>query len=292
MTVNQVLMPYITTTTSTTTSTSADHWSAASSNHIAKSTTQYPVPQCLVFLHIPKVGGRSVGTFLRQVAEAAGLEKQSIYHEKNPYDISADKTFTIGHFTTALFDLNPKLKQCYTMTVLREPVDRAMSAFFFHKHNHERDIDKCLSDNTEKKVRMRCRLWWQYSNDITRRLAGLDDTSWNTWLNKRSYSSIPNQTHLEKAKENLVNNFDAVCYLQDLPLCADKILKAFHLDDSTLHDIDTSMLKLNKNNAYKTKKRPEKIDAKRLKQFTKLNALDQDLYAWSLSMSFNETKGV
>lgn len=258
-------------------------WSAASSN-IANPTTQNPVPQCLVFLHIPKVGGRSVGSFLRQVAEAAGLKKQPIYHEKNPYNISADQTFTIGHFTTALFELNPKMKQCYKMTVLREPIDRAISAYFFHKHNHEKDVGKCL--NTEKKVRMKCRLWWQYSNDITRRLAGLDDTAWNTWLNKRTYSSIPNQTHLEKAKQNLVNNFDAVCYLQDLPACADKILKAFHLD-STIHDIDTSMLKVDKNNAYKNKKRPKKIDDKWLEQFTKLNELDQDLYAWALSTSFN-----
>ena len=76
----------------------------------------------------------------------------------------------------------------------------------------------------------------------------------------------------------------ATSYLQeDLPACADKILKAFHLD-STIHDIDTSMLKKNKNNAYKNKKRPKKIDDKRLEQFTKLNELDQDLYTWAGSI--------
>lgn len=89
-------------------------------------------PPCLVFLHVPKVGGRTVEEVLNKVAEQMGFRLVNIYSKDftRPLKMVANGTVTTGHFTTALFDLNPNMTQCYAMTVLREPVDRAISAFF------------------------------------------------------------------------------------------------------------------------------------------------------------------
>lgn len=366
------------------------------------------IPKCLVNLHIPKVGGRTVGTFLQQVANVTGFERYSLYGhkgEKSFEDIVNakralqrkgigdadnhthsdsslsdnqdndimkkehyyDNIFIQGHFSARIFDLYPELKECLIMTVLREPADRAISAFFFHRHKRGQ-IDRCLSpdnynarkdvqpttnvgdeesppglvirrgnstilfskpttadhqgaklnlaqarvNNAHRKGPLRrgdvtsrsCKLFWQYSNDVTRRFAGLPELPWKCWeMNERKgrkwrdksrpeeprrentflISSISrmNGTHLARAKENMKNSLGLVCFLHDLPSCAERILKAFQLDAS---EMDVSIMRTNKTNAWKTKSRPERMEEEVLQKFQKANRLDQQLYDWALKM--------
>ena len=226
--------------------------------------------------------------FLTQLSEVVGFEKHHLTRQKlrNPKNLGTNHTFITGHFTPAIFELNESTKKCFKMTVLREPVDRAVSAFFFHQHEPE-EVDKCLTSKMRRvnksisKMRKNCRLWWQYSNDMTRQIAGLSDTKWHTGLeDPYMISSITNQTHLDRAKEHLEKDFDAVCYLHDLPSCAEKVMKAFHLN---ANDLDVSMMVADKNSAFRTKSRPKKVDDEIIEKFRKVNNIDLELYNWTLS---------
>ncbi|KAL7461123.1 hypothetical protein ACHAXS_001552 [Conticribra weissflogii] len=246
---------------------------------LAVGSTPKTPPQCIIFLHIPKVGGRTVNTFLKGVVASTGMKMQTLYpkdlreltlrqsdrlqagerkysprdadrssprvpsrisrdrplihgkddftdngtktdsvprgarekshrplrqHRRSSVDeneildnLSFNNTVTTGHFTTILFDKSLHSESCFKMTVLREPVSRAISAFFYHKHNYPRDVDSCLSTgdvDTSRKGTRPCRLQWQYSNDMTRRLAGLPDTKWLTFLEDQYLASTPNQS--------------------------------------------------------------------------------------------------
>mmetsp|Transcript_42654 Transcript_42654/g.103161 ORF Transcript_42654/g.103161 Transcript_42654/m.103161 type:complete len:450 (+) Transcript_42654:151-1500(+) len=386
---------------------------------------QPKVPKCLVNLHIPKVGGRTVGTFLQQVVNLTGFEKYPLYGhpgeqaledivqakrslinerlqnsttttDNNQEDATRSHVFenflVQGHFSARIFEIYPELKECLVMTVLRQPVDRAISAFFFHNHKRYQ-IDSCLSwknynqrdneattaaaaaaaangnrqleddessraglviqrgnatilmsqqeDDTAMKraamgakgrlvrarmdarknnhgggaVQRRCKLFWQYSNDMTLRFAGLPELPWKTWemsekgrkfrkdyrnqelerarlqKKKLSVSSIPrvNESHLARAKENMKNYMGLVCFLHDLPSCAERILQAFQLsattttdDDENENKIDVSMMTTNKTTKFKTQSRPDQLEEEELQKFQEANRFDQALYDWAL----------
>lgn len=376
------------------------------------------VPKCLVNLHIPKVGGRTVGTFLQQVANLTGFERYPLYGHKgeeawedivqakrsrsknkpssdqskdNDQDTTSSshnddyyENFLVqGHFSARIFEMYPELKECLIMTVLRQPVERAISAFFFHNHGRN-EIDKCLSPENFKPPKntadvidrnpgdeghpgiviqrgnatilmsrpqinqtsrpdddslnnqtgdlatgakfilararidarkknlvgatQRCKLFWQYSNDMTLRFAGLPELPWKSWemsekgrkfrrdkvqhqqayeqtRRKSTFSiaSIPqtNETHLARAKDNIQNYMGLVCFLHDLPSCAERILAAFQLRSAS-ETIDLSIMSTNKTTKYKTKSRPDELDLKELHKFRKANRFDQALYDWAL----------
>lgn len=342
-------------------------------------------PKCLVNLHIPKVGGRTVGNFLHEVANITGFERYTLYGHQGEQDLgdvlsgkragnnsasSADdqdsntmihqdyhqNIMVQGHFTTRIFAVYPQLEECLIMTVLRQPVDRVISAFFFHNHRRP-DIVKCLSpenynpsngtenatlDNSAEpelsspgliiqrgnstslvsdttidprrakqqlaRARMRkggnnrsrCKLFWQYMNDVTLRFAGLPELPWKSWEMSGSsprknlhrgvkrvapfpVSSIPrmNETHLAEAKDNMKKYLGLVCFLHDLPSCAERILQAFQLDSS---EVDDSIMNTNKTTRFKTKSRPDKLKENELEMFRGANQLDQELYDWALEM--------
>ncbi|KAL7504692.1 hypothetical protein ACHAXN_002274 [Cyclotella atomus] len=252
-----------------------------------KSTTLPPT--CLVCLHIPKCGGRSVEQFLDSVAMGTmGFKEQWIYVWGNRNrnikigDLQIDNTFTIGHFTTLLFQEQPKFRDCFKVTLLREPVDRSISAYFFHGHK-AREIDYCLQNPLQSR---RCRYHWQYSNDMTRQLAGSRDRKWNTYFEHPINVPPPNRTHLESAKMKLMTDFDLVCFTDDLPSCATGVLDAFHLNrneaNANLTEGLSHMTATVKDEFYVTKTRPKQLDNTTMTKFIKVNELDLELYNWAV----------
>jgi hypothetical protein len=293
--------------------------------------------KCMVFLHVPKVGGRATKIFVNSISDAAGIRHhQYVYGEsrgsigehlprflnnnnnnnrriledprvhrrkrfrrgrdippQHDYNFTVDSTglyqnfftdhtLTIGHFTTRLFDLKPELKECFTFTVLREPVDRAISAYYFHSHTTE-EVDNCTSSEMDR--RMTCIGWWKYSNDYTRRFAGLPDTEWNTYNQHKLRATEPNATHLEYARQKLLNDFDLVCFLQDLPSCALKIMETFRVDPQS---VDLGHLAHNKNNQWKTGERDHELSEDSMHRFREANEFDSKLYEMALTVASSQ----
>jgi hypothetical protein len=248
-------------------------------------------PTCFVNFHIPKVGGRTVGTFLNQVlisGSALNFSKYRLYGfdtdtmwPKN----NTNRIYVQGHFSTEIFRVHPELQECFAMTVLRQPVDRAISAFFYHNHQPSQ-LDYCLSSEVNK--RTRCRNYWQYSNDMTLRLAGPKEVHWKSSVVGEHAGPLldpvlrANESHLADAKRNLKQYFDVVCFLHDLPSCANQILEAFHIDPSAA-GIDLSMMTESIDSKYKTKKRPTELEQDDMRKFQEANHLDLELYNWALS---------
>ena len=180
------------------------------------------------------------------------------------------------------------------LRILREPVDRAISAFYFHGHR-KGQIEGCLQvasneTNTrfQRKYRGRkiCRSNWQYSNDMTRRFAGGSlDMSWNTRAGSRFYKPTPNETHVHDAKLQL-RLFDLVCFTHDLPKCADGVLRKFHLSRESHDDeqirigLETMTPKVDPR--WKTTNRPEELEESDMEKFRVANDLDIELYGWAL----------
>lgn len=260
-------------------------------------------PQCLVFLHIPKVGGRTVTKFLKTVARARSIRRnRDVYNEDShrliPEMIQANRTFTKGHFTTRFFVLNPSMKQCYTLTVLREPVDRAISAFFYHGHKLK-DVDLCLlnvddrhdlelssvTSASDEKEECKYDDRRQYSNGIVRQLAGLQPENGNGFLDTSRRPA--NSTHLQLAKQNLDKYFDAVCFLDDLPRCMLKVMRDFGISQSEqrTYGLNVTKLSLNKDNEFRTASRLaiHELDDSTLLKFKASNHLDQELYEYARS---------
>jgi hypothetical protein len=115
---------------------------------------------------------------------------------------------------------------------------------------------------------------------MTRYFAGPDDVPWKAYLPP---NASVNEAHLVDAKRKMKEYFDVVCFLHDLPSCANQILSAFQIDYTVAARIDLSGMTTNKNSAFKTRERPNKLDSDSLLKFQNTNQLDLDLYNWALS---------
>ena len=268
-----------------------NHTSLSSASSSTTTTNSLPSPpQCLVFLHIPKVGGRTVTRFLSKLARMRRIRRNYDVYNADierliPEKMQPNRTFTKGHFTTRLFVLNPDFLRCYKLTVLREPIDRAVSAFFYHKHKLD-DVDTCLvdgsdhTDDTERRCKYDDRR--QYSNGIVRQLAGLHPENSNGFVDTSRRPA--NRTHLEHAKQNLDKYFDTVCFLDDnLPVCMERVMKHFHMTPIEEKYLNVTSLRLNKDNQYRTKSRPHNIDDMTVEKFQQANKLDIELYNFAKS---------
>jgi hypothetical protein len=255
-----------------------------------------------------------VKEFLDQVVNVVGFDTfYSLYHfaDRSHYDTNVtinslntktDKAMVAGHFTSRIFQVNPALQDCFKITVLREPVDRAISAFFFHQHQFK-EVDKCLGNTNatplveskfKKYLRLRCRNYWQYQNDMTARLAGFSELPWKSYRTNRKLPNGPppvNMSHQIEAKRNLKELFDLVCFLDDLPSCAQKVLSTFQLVGAASADIDVSAMTTNRSSVFKTNARPSNVSDEITNKFLNANQLDLVLYRWAWS-EFSEVETI
>lgn len=249
----------------------------------ARSRQHESIPQCLLFLHIPKVGGRTVAEFLSSIAISANLLQYKLYNGSPflliPELLQPNHTFIAGHFTTRLFELNPAMEQCYTLTVLRDPVDRAISAFFYHGRQYPEDVDPCLNLNGTYPEKS-CEHQKQYSNGMIQQLSGIPSPK------RKNFRTL-----LEHSKTNLGKYFDAVCFLDELPSCMERVMKAFGIGPLVQQEfgMKISTLSLNKENKYRTESRPEELDNDTMTKFRDANQLDQELYDFAMSQHTQKT---
>lgn len=178
-----------------------------------------------------------------------------------------------GHFTPQFLDLSDT-HHCYKMTVMREAVDRVVSAFYYY--NFSSDWSSCLHKNREDL----CPHFWNYQNDVVRLLSNQTKT-WNSY-DTREYKILqPNVTSLKAAKRFL-ESLDLVCFMDQLEHCRERVLQLLHIEPHQgmlQHPQNTSISKGIDHQNKNSRRRP--VNTSLWRKLQDLNSLDVELYNWA-----------
>jgi hypothetical protein len=233
--------------------------------------------ECLVVFHIAKTGGTS----MRRVVEGAGNELGWEFHtwygrnRKVPRDNHTVASFSkrathVGHIFPLFLDITDTHK-CRRMTILRDPIDRVVSLFYYQKNN-ESMWDECLFGENKS-----CPAQNQYRNDMTRMFTGYGTVpgTWSAFgmqlLGNNSSASSMDHSVLQDAKQFLLDT-DLVCFLDDFDRCKADL---------------RNMLKLKTSNKVPPKlnvgrKKSKNITNELLSKITSVNELDVELFEWAV----------
>lgn len=100
----------------------------------------------LIFMHIPKTAGSSVTYFLRNYAnENVELAKSRLGPGKGVSVNDSETGQNVKHIPLhKLLKKNPEYQDYFKFTVVRNPYDRVMSYYFWHKGNRKckKEFDK------------------------------------------------------------------------------------------------------------------------------------------------------
>ena len=122
---------------------------------------------CVIFYHVPKTSGASY-------QRPAGWSEWSNYGplpQSPPEELRKDWIFIRGHWTPQ-FKTEYLRRNCWQITMLRDPVMHALSAFYFHGHGNN-EWESCLRGSCTRNMSngdMCCAE--QYVNGQTRQIAG------------------------------------------------------------------------------------------------------------------------
>jgi hypothetical protein len=239
---------------------------------------------CLVFFHICKTAGSLFkDEYLKPLSKPHGWVEKPWYGylgpkrrkqdppRPGPYNVSM---FHSGHYNRHFLNVT-KTERCKIMTILREPVDRAISAFYYHGHKTPEWDDCLFSDNANE----HCLYAYQYSNDIVRLLAGQAPT-WDSY-EIDVYRSVPvNETSVRLAQEFLLD-MDLVCFQDRLDECRRQTEALLGFNSSKKYT-DYPIGRKNVNH-----QRPKNLTDIVLNKVRAMNRWDIKLYDWALQQQFD-----
>ena len=105
---------------------------------------------CLVHHHVPK----TYGTLISRWVKGAFL-----FYGANLPPLPMNRPLYMGHWTIALS--RPAIQNCAHMTIMRDPVERVLSALKFHG-KPVTQWESCIRGDAS------CRGSFEYNNDLTR----------------------------------------------------------------------------------------------------------------------------
>jgi hypothetical protein len=220
----------------------------------------------LIFLHIPKTGGKTFkGVLFKQNYRGRILEK--------PWNISSEDWIKlvkktnkkykaiIGHMPFGIHNVY-KFKGFEYITILRNPIDRVISNYYhFMRNPSSKFKNKSFIDALDMSV--------DFNNLQTRMLSG--DISIYNCITGKFEQIIYDENLLNKAKENL-KKIKIVGFLDQYRTFLNKVEKHFkwkHFDS------------YNYNNIGKNKKPKQNIPKNVIEKIKHLNQMDIELYNWA-----------
>jgi type II secretory pathway pseudopilin PulG len=238
-------------------------------------------PDCIVAFHIPKTGGTSLRIFLDQVKSTMEWMKPEWYHYRNRYQDKSpsklgrgtidkymirEKVIHTGHFTP-VFLKETATQNCLTVTMLREPIDRVVSAFYYHNHTTS-EWESCLKHDTL------CQYARYYQNDVTRLFSA--NVTWNAYNYEAYLAERVDREHLKRAQQFLMDT-DLVCFLDQFDDCKRELLAMANLTGTVSPSAGPEGQK-----RVNVGKKRETITAATRSKIELVNSLDIELYKWAV----------
>jgi len=229
---------------------------------------------CLIFLHIPKAGGSTIHKILEK-----NYKKDRIYNikvnpslQKNIEDFIKMENFKKNNFDLIKghmsFGLHKYIsKQCIYFSIVRNPIDRVVSGYYYVLKNKEHYIWKrhkknklSLNDYLNKDLTL------EVDNLMTRTFSGMQITDHD------NYNEVTD-LDFKLAINNIRNNFALVGIME-------------RFDETILlmkNILGIKKIMYYKVNVNKKRKRNEKLNNKIIDKIISLNKYDIRLYEFILN---------
>lgn len=161
----------------------------------------------IIFLHIPKTGGRSLQNILlrKYSSDEVITDAHTKLNEISewPDDRKRQIRYLQGHFVYGAHKILPQ--ECRYITTLRDPIDRVISHYYFLKRSPSHPLhDTIVQQNLSLEDYVTSGICDEVSNDQVRLVAGVERTS-----------PVDLDEMLKMAKDNIDNKFLVVGLLEN-----------------------------------------------------------------------------
>lgn len=242
-------------------------------------------PGCILFVHLPKAAGTTFGVFLKQIQSKTGWRYPNWYKyfdlfgnlQPPPfYTHASERVIHDGHITPGFLDL-VDTSSCFRVTILREPVDRAISNFYYHRLWHNRGNtswitwDSCLNESATKAA---CPSAKDYHNLLVRQYSVV--STWNTF-DKIAFRRLPVDRKSLQAAKDFLKGMDAVCFMHDLQSCRERVAAG-----ALPVNLRAQLLNTRASGAKKNAHKHENVTDEVRQRLVEANKLDIELYEWAV----------
>jgi len=183
-------------------------------------------PRRVLFDHLPKCAGSALNAYLapqypeRFIFETLGRRREQMVKEFQalPEDERFAYRLVLGHFTHGLLDyVHP---ETVTVTVLREPIDRIVSHYYYVKrHTGHYLHEKVMQEKLSLEEYIGQRLSVELQNWYTTHFSG---------LTVAEVEEDPDKA-LDHAVEVLLDRYDVVGFQEEFPAAVEKLRIAANL---------------------------------------------------------------
>ena len=261
-------------------------------------------------MHIPKTAGTSLGFVLKQLSNqnhwtakawdptihAPVLSHATSTRHQTRAEVVYNQSFVHrGHFTPRFLQAT-HTDACLRFTVLREPVDRVLSQFYFYQskataalqqqqqqqeeesnaqyqlpatlrgYSFNMTWEDCLTPNSTV-----CVYWNQYQNEMTRLLSGAS-IAWGRH-NESHVQTVVNTTTLRRTQQFLWDT-DLICFWDQLEMCVQRLHQLLNLTGDPRRHISLPRKNVNE-------QRPRNVSSFILERIRARNSYDLELYEWA-----------
>jgi hypothetical protein len=246
-------------------------------------------PPLLIFFHIPKTGGTTVNlllrrcfrdkhfdmglgdeppdTFLWTYSTSRIAERYHQLYSKSRREIRCVSGEHISYDVAAIFDRPSKF-----FTIVRDPVDRFISSFYFSRKHHFLPSYRFVKDLTLEQY-LESGIGLDYDNHQVRMLSGRTelDVPWSA-EGRPIFRPTVERLHLEMAKRNIEERFVVAAGLEQF------IALVWYL--KRLYDWPLRRTLFRRANKAVVRSRLEAVTKETRKHLETLNQYDVELHKW------------